>query len=204
MTTLNLPGQFPIALADTGAPARETLRDLMSVVEPVFELQPTESAALLAPEDEEPPIELKPAAEPLIVQFPLAAGTPFVAAPPDLAEEDATSPEPEVAEPAPPPAKEVAATPRLEETPAKVGETFEALVARLEKAAAARVSEAAATHTETPPAVAKESTLPVGESVAPSVESVAPPTEHAVDAKPDRPTGFMPIFTAIGRAAPGR
>lgn len=26
----------------------------------------------------------------------------------------------------------------------------------------------------------------------------------AVDAKPDRPTGFMPIFTAIGRAAPGR
>jgi hypothetical protein len=26
----------------------------------------------------------------------------------------------------------------------------------------------------------------------------------AVDAKAERPTGFMPIFTAIGRAAPGR
>jgi hypothetical protein len=26
----------------------------------------------------------------------------------------------------------------------------------------------------------------------------------ALDASPDRPTGFMPIFTAIGRAVPGR
>ncbi len=169
---------YPALVMETGEPGRETLRDLLSAVEPVFELKPLENSALNRLPNQEPTIELKPSNEPVIVQFPVTLEAPVVLAPQVLLAEASPSPAPEVTDPRVDTAREIAAPPRVEETPDRVDQKFEEPLPDGGDVGLRIIGEAASSNNETPPAIPSEPVLPVGQSGISVTELVAPTVDR--------------------------
>ncbi len=185
--------QYPMLVQDTAEPGRETLHDLTSVVEPVFELKPVENSALNRPAAPEPFIDLKPGFEPIIVQFPVMAEPPVTLAPPGLVGEGAISPAPEVAERVADPVKEQAAPPKHDETPDRVGDPTSASVS----ANAFRVlADPPSMPAEILPVIPAEPAVVASQSPIPPAGSPVISSEHVADISPPSLPHGEPIDVA--------